>query len=78
MKINTTPAVIIALLWAAIFGAVVARPRHSIGQHIVNEPMQVTKTVPEGSTLELRINGQVSQSINIKPGTYKIIVEQLH
>jgi hypothetical protein len=77
MKI-TNHAIIFALLWAVIFGTVVARPRHSIGQHIVNEPMQITKTVPEGSTLELRINGQVAQSINIRPGTYKIIVEQLH
>lgn len=36
------------------------------------------KSVPEAATLEYRVGGQVVQSIDIKPGTYKISITQLH
>lgn len=54
-----------------------AHPRHSIGHRIAGETQQVIKTVPEGSTLELRIRGAVAQSMSVAPGTYRITIEQM-
>jgi hypothetical protein len=41
------------------------------------EPMQMIKTVPEGATLEYRIQGSAAQSMNLAPGTYRITIESL-
>jgi hypothetical protein len=41
------------------------------------EPLRVIRTVPEGATIEYRINGRVEQSMNLAPGTYEITVRSL-
>lgn len=42
-----------------------------------SEPLVVVKTVPPGATLEYRINGAVSQTVPLSPGTYRITVEAI-
>lgn len=68
---------IVSLQAGVILGTAWARPHHSVGRHAVSEPMQMIKSIPEGATLELHVNGQVAQSMNIRPGTYKIIIQEL-
>jgi hypothetical protein len=41
------------------------------------EPMRIIKTVPEGSTLELRVQGKVVQSMSVQPGTYEISIRDV-
>jgi hypothetical protein len=41
------------------------------------EPLRIIKTVPEGSTLELRVHGNVVQSMAVQPGTYEISIRDV-
>lgn len=39
--------------------------------------LEITKTVPDGATIELRVRGQLAQSAPIEAGTYHITVRRV-
>lgn len=41
------------------------------------EPLRVIKTVPEGATMEYRINGSLISAVALAPGVYEITVREI-
>jgi hypothetical protein len=43
----------------------------------VQQPMRMIKDVPQGATIEYLIQGRVVQTMSLRPGRYRITVEEL-
>jgi len=69
---NTTRAVItvIGLVVGLIVGWTIIAISEARSEEII-------KTVPEDAVLEYRIKGQLVQSMPLRPGTYRLSVEEL-
>lgn len=65
--LTRTETLLYVLVALALLGLALA-PRPALS-------LELIKTVPEGATVQLVIRGQVVQSAQIAPGTYRIVVE---
>jgi hypothetical protein len=78
------PNQIYAMVWVVLFlitcfsvRAIDAAHGPGVQHHGPVSIASMIKTVPEAATLEYRVKGQIVQSIDIRPGVYKIVVELL-